>query len=212
MSEDALLLREMCHRTASEVAAALAALRLVAGFEPPGSRQRLMERAICRLDGFGQLNQLLGRPLRARVDAGPAVSDVCVALGTGRAGAGASRIDLDLGRAWMEGAAARRLMLVAAELVGEAVRGALEDRAGRLRVALRADSDMVSLVVEDDGPGPRLLATGVDGDDPRSVVVDLIARAAGTMTLVTGRRGTRVTVCVPTGLEGDDDDSVDFEF
>lgn len=206
LTDDALLLRELCHRTAVEAAGALAALRLAIGGGPPSSGRRLMEQAAGRLQGLGELNRLLGRSLPGRVDVGPAVHDVCVALGKGRQGAGASRMHLDLGAAPMEGGAARRLLLVAAELVGDAVRGALQDRAGRLRVALRADAGGVSLVVEDDGPGPRLLPAGEDDGDHRSVVLELVARAEGTMTLVTGRRGTRVTVWVPHGLEDEDED------
>jgi two-component sensor histidine kinase len=209
-TEDALLLRELCHRTSGEVAAALAALRLVAGYEPPGPRHYLVEQAIWRLQGFGELNRLLGRAVRRRLDVAPCLSDVCVASGTGRSAAGASRIDLDLGCAWMEGSAARRLLLVAAELVANAIRQALQDRAGRLRVVLRADAGLVTLVVEDDGPGPRLLASDHD-DLGRSLAVDLVGRSAGTITMVTGRRGTRVTVAVPTGFEEDDDDA-DFAF
>lgn len=205
MSEDELLLRELCHRTAGEVTAATATMRVVASYVGPGWRERAMEQAIGRLHGFGELNRLLGRPLLRRLDVGPRISEICMALGSGRTGAGASRIELDLGPAFMEGSAARRLLLVAAELVGEAVRNALQERAGRLRVALDADGGMVFLVVEDDGPGPRLLTVHGDGSDGRSIVVDLISRAAGTMTLVTGRRGTRVTVTVPTGMENDDD-------
>lgn len=210
-TEDALLLREFCHRTAGEVSSALATLRLVAACEPPGSRRRLTEQAIGRLEGFGALNRLLGHPVAARVQVGAAVSDICVALGTGRPGAGASRMELDLASAWMGGPAARRLLLIAAELVGDGVACAMQDRAGRLRVALRADGDEVALTVEDDGPGPRVLAAG-DGQVGRLIAVDLVGRSTGTMTVVTGRRGTRVTVNVPAGLERCGDDPAEFEF
>ena len=206
LSEDALLLRELCHRTMGEVAAALATLRLVAGFEPPGSRHRRLEQAIGRLNGFGELTRLLGRAIRPRVDLGPCISDVCVALGTGRVRAGASRIVLELDSVWMEGTAGRRLLLVAAELIGAAICHALQDRAGRLRVALRAAGELVTLVVEDDGPGPRLLATDED-QFGSAMAVDLVARSAGTITTVTGKRGTRFTVSVPSGLDGHDDDA-----
>lgn len=205
-SEDALLLRQFHRRVAGEVASVGAAVAL-ADAAPEWSRPRLMEIALSRLDGFGELNRLLGRVLPARVEVASRVSAVCVALCRGRPGVGASRMDLDLRKAWASDQAARRLMVVAAALVEEAASTALRDRAGRLRVALMPDgADGISLTVEDDGPGPRLFARGSEADEWRTLAADLVGRGDGTLTLVTGRRGTRVVVALPNGLEDDGDD------
>lgn len=204
-SEDALLLREMCHRTAAEVAAATAAVALAGAVVGPGVRTGHIDHALARLHGFGELTRRLARPLPARVELAAELSAVCMAISHGRTGVGASRMELDLREVWTAGATARRLLVVGAGLVSEVVALALRDRAGRLRVALHPGGDGVALTVEDDGRGPRLFADGSDAGQGRALLGELVGRGDGTMTLITGRRGTRVTVTMPTGLEEDDD-------
>lgn len=205
-SEEALLLREMCHRTATEVAAASAAIALVGAVVPKAVRVRQVDHALSRLHGFGELNRLLSRPLPARVELAIEFASLCKAIVHGRTGVGASRMDLDLSEAWATGAVARRLLVAGAALVAESVALALRDRAGRLRVVLRREDVDVALTVEDDGPGPRLFAGGSEAGRGRTLLAELVGRGDGTMTMVTGRRGTRVSVVMPAGLEADDDD------
>ena len=205
ISEDALLLREMCHRTAGEVAAAMATMTLVRSARASGSRLRQIDMALARLRGFGELNRLLARPMPARVEVAVDLEALCIAIGSGRLGASESRIDLDMGKVWTTGVVARRLLVAAAAFVEEAVRCGLERRAGRMRVVLDGGADHVALTVEDDGPGPRLAADDAMDGVGRAVAAELVGRGEGTLTLVTGRRGTRVTVAMPTGLENDDD-------
>ena len=207
-SEEALLLRELCQRTAVEVASATAAVALLGAVVAKGVRVRQVDHALARLHGFGELNRLLARPLPVRVELAAELSAICKAVAYGRAGVGASRMDLDLGEAWTAGQVARRMLVAAAGLVAESVALALRDRAGRLRVVLRREDGEVALTVEDDGPGPRLAGAGSDAGRARVFLAELVGRGDGTMTTVTGRRGTRITIVMPAGLESDDDDFV----
>ena len=205
-SEDTLLMRELCRRTAGEVAAATAAIALVNSAGSATTRRQQVDHALARLQGFGELNRLLARPLPARAELAELLEAVCAAVAHGVRGSPATRINLDLREAWVTGAAARRLLVVASGLIGEAMSSAFRGRVGWVRVALRADGDEVALTVEDQGPGPRLPGRGPERGGGLDIAADLVGRGDGTMTVVTGRRGTRMIITMPTGLQIDDGD------
>ncbi len=147
-----LILREYAQRTSEEIAASIGALRLAAGARRSRARWRLVAEALGRLEGLGRRHRLLAMPLRETVDASVGVEAVCRSIGGARPRAFRSVMELDLPSTYVPGVVARRLWLVAAELVAEAVGEALDDREGRLSVSLRSDCGAVALQVSDDRP------------------------------------------------------------
>lgn len=209
VSEDALLLSEFSHRTANEIAAAAAALHLAKRASPAGG-SRLLDEAAGRLEAFGEIHRLLARPMRARSDAGAELTAVCRAITSASPGAARSVVSLAVVETWTTGRMARRLAVIAAELVANAVRHALDGRAGRLDVSLLAAGRDLVLRVADDGPGMRVGAstsgTGLGG----GIVRQLVQRAGGTLAIETGRVGTVVRVTLPLGQSSDEAGDVVF--
>lgn len=196
VSDDALLLHEFAHRVANEVASAAAAVHL-AKRTASGAGKRLLERALVRLEAFGELNRVLARPVRQQVNVSPELVQVCRAIAAGASDAARGAVSMVVPETWVDGGTARRLVLVAAELVANAVRHGLEGRAGRLDVKLEIVGEDVVLEVRDDGPGMRKSAptsgTGLGG----GIVAQLVDRARGTIAIDTGPSGTRVRVALP---------------
>ncbi|WP_394654056.1 ATP-binding protein [uncultured Sphingomonas sp.] len=198
--DDALLLHEFAHRTANEVAAALAALHL-ANRAKPSASARLMESAVRRLEAFGELHRVLARPVRRTSNVGADLNTVCAAIAGGATAASRSEMRLALPNIWISGSIARRIVLVAAELVTNAVRHALDGRAGVLEITLGIDDDCVVLTVADDGPGVRPGATSSGTGLGRGIVAQLVGRGDGSITMDSGTRGTTVRVEFPLGHE-----------
>ena len=204
ISEDALMLAEASHRTANEITVAIAAMRLVrANGGASRSRWRLLDEAIERLEGFARVHRLLGTRPSSRVDAGAELTELCRALLAARFEASGSRCMLDLAETWVDGGTARRLALVATELVANAVRHALTGRKGVLKVMLCAGDGMVMLSVVDDGPGmARSRATSGTGQGG-GIVAEIVARSRGSIVYDSGPDGTAVHVSLP--MEADRD-------
>lgn len=202
--EDALLLREFAHRTANEISAAYAALHL-AKRSVSGAGRRLMEEAAGRLQAFGRLHSLLARPVPRRLDVASDLSAVCRAIVAGVPGAAGSLVSIDVGETWVEGLTARRLVLIGAELVTNAVRHALDGRSGRLEVSLRIVADDIVLEVRDDGCGMRPGSTTSGTGYGSGIVAELVERARGRMSIDTGPTGTTVRVALPIQDEKADD-------
>lgn len=197
-SDDRLLLLEQAHRVANEVAAALAALHLVRNASGSRPRWKLLNSAIDRLEGFAAVNRAIAVG-GAGVDLGVELERLCVGLGAARREARGSRVTLDVASVEVDGGTARRVLMVAAELVSNAVRHSLEGRDGRLVVVLRRDGDDVAMSVIDDGPGigcsPAPGGSGMGGP----IVRELVRRAGGLMECDTGPDGTSFHVLVPIG-------------
>lgn len=209
-SDDRLLLREFTHRTGNDYAAALAAMRLASRGTGPKARARLVEEAICRLEASAAVHLLLAAPVRRQVDVGAALRELCRNLVDARPAAARSRVFVDAGELMVDGDLARRVALITAELVVNAVRHALEGRAGALSVRLeRAEGDL-RLVVADDGagmrPGGNTSGTGWGG----GLVAELVARGAGSLSVDGSVAGTIVEVRLP--IRPAADEASDFAF
>lgn len=206
MTDDRLLLQENAHRVANELAAALAALGMIRPAKGSRSRWRLLEAAIRRLEGFAAVNRILALPTAVPVALSAEVARLCRALVSGRRSIGASRLVLDVGDFHVDGVTARRVLLVAAELVQNAVRHGLEGRDGLLQVALRLDGRDVLLGVSDDGPGIAPSNPDPSGGMGSFIVAELVRRAGGVMECSTGPGGTAFHVAVPhrTPVDGVD--------
>lgn len=196
VGDDALLLHEFAHRTANLIAAVLAALRL-AERATPDSSARLLENAASRLRAFGELNRVLAQPVRRRVNAAADLSAVCDAIAAEAMAASRSEMVLRLPDLWMDGGTGRRLVLVATELVSNAVRHALDGRAGRLEVSLSVEGDGVVLIVRDDGSGVRVGAKSAGTGLGSGLVAQLVQRGGGSLRMDTGKSGTTVRVVFP---------------
>ncbi len=206
LGEEGLCIVELGHRTQGEIAAILAALNLLAAARGRRSRQRLLRRAIERTRGFSEVCRLLAEPIGRRIDAGAAIERLCVGLTAGREAVIGSSLVLDVPRVQVDGVTARRLLLVAAELVGNAVRHALEDRLGTIRVSLHVNGAGVSLEICDDGPG--LLDALEDGPGAGTLIIhEVVRRAGGMMRRASGPQGTRVRVVLPRHEIGRVEDS-----
>ena len=195
-SEDRLLLLEHTHRVANEVASALAALHLVRSASGPKLRWRLLGSAIERLEGFAAVNRVLA-VAGGRVPLDVELDRLCNGLGAARRSAKGSRISLDLAAVEVDGETARLVLMIAAELILNAIRHALEGRDGKLVVVLRRVDGDVALSIIDDGPGMAAASpssgTGMGGP----LVRELVRRADGWIDCESGPDGTTFSVAVP---------------
>ncbi len=92
------------------------------------------------------------------------------------------------------------LALLVHELATNAVRHAFpEERAGRVRIAVRRDEAAAYLMVEDDGVG-REVREGATGFG-RALVEMVVRQMRGTLTYEPAEPGTRVTVTVPLNAD-----------
>lgn len=194
--ENGLLLREFAHRVLNELGVASAAVRLVERAEGT-EREGVLAEAQARLGSLGHLLRLLARPVGDRVDLGAELREVCRTMRAARPDALACSLDLDIASIEVDGALARRVTLVAAELMGNAWKHALAGRAGTLRVSLRRHGRNIVLEVADDGAGgaapSRSSGTGLG----RGIVAELAAAGGGTVVVTAGPRGTVARLAMP---------------
>lgn len=153
MSEEALLLAELSHRVRNEVSASIAAMWLSLSRNAPAGRDDMVRAAIGRLEGFGELLGVMTVSPGDAVDLGPLLERMCQGLARGRVGLDRTAISVDAGEVVVAGAVAQRILMIAHELIHNAMRHALEGRRGLLAIVLRADSRSIRLAVVDDGPG-----------------------------------------------------------
>ncbi len=196
-SEDRVLLAEANHRTANELSAAIAAMRIARMAKHMNTRKRMIDEAIERLEGFGEVHRLFANRPTQIVDCSTEIERLVRALATSRFEADGSVISLDLPTMYVDGPTARRLSLVAAELVSNVIRHAFAGRKGHLKVSLSNLDGEVVLVVEDDGPGMRSGAATAGTGLGSSIVCDLIRHGSGRTECSTGRWGTRIVVTLP---------------
>lgn len=199
MGDDMFLLAESNHRVANELAAALAALRLVKAAKGSKARWRLLGDAIDRLEAFAVTHRhfSITPPVGTRVDVGADIAVLCSALAVARRSSQGSTMSLDLPSTFVDGGTARCLALIADELVTNAINFGLEGRAGILLVTLRDDGSHLHLLVSDDGPGVVPDASAGNGGLGSGIVAELVRRSGGEFSVATGSAGTTVRVSIP---------------
>lgn len=195
--EASLLLSELHHRVANEVACAIAAMRLAQSAGVAGPRIALFDRAIERLEGFGQVHDVLAaRPARV-VDVDAELHRLTHGMVQGRSDLERSSVRLTVRGAMLPGGPALRLLLIAAELMYNGMRHALAGRAGSLWIDVDRDEHSVRLVVSDDGPGlagrSRTSGTGLGS----GIVAELVRRGDGRIECDTSSHGTTFRVTLP---------------
>jgi two-component sensor histidine kinase len=197
MSDEALLFAELSHRVRNEVCASIAAMRISLSRKGRPSREDLVSAAIARLEGFGEVLGVMAVAPGATVNLRPALERMCQGLKQGRAGLEHTLISVDATNVRVTGEAAQRIMMIAHELVHNAMRHALDGRRGMLAVILRGDTQEVSLAVVDDGTEIRR-GSGNGGSGMGSpIVIELVRRGGGTIDCRSGEQGTRVRVRLP---------------
>lgn len=197
MPEDRLLLQEFAHRVANELSAALAAMGMIRPAGGSKARWRLLATAVARLEGFAGVNRVLALPTAAPVRLSAEMSRLCEGLGAARRLTSGSRMELDVRDFIVDGVTARRVLLVAAELVQNAIRHALNGRDGCIRVVLRLDARDVMLGVADDGPGMAAAVATRGSGMGGFIVAELVRRAGGVIDCSTGPDGTSFSVAIP---------------
>ena len=197
--EDAILLRELSHRAGNDCAIALAALRVIGSgrLANADERSRLIGQATARLETSAQLHRLLAQPVAARVEAGAWLAAVSAAAASAglRSGQG---VELNVQELWLDGAVARRLVMIAAELVTNAVKYAVVEGVESLAVTAHAVAGCVWLRVADRGPGIAPGPHPKGGGLGSGIVADLVALGCGRLSIETGPAGTTVLVEMPT--------------
>lgn len=197
LSEDGFLLAEAVERTAGEVAAALAALQLARAAIGSVRRNSVLDEAISRLEGFAAAHDLLRPRPALRVNVAQDLEGLCRALSKGRHGADGSEIRLELPEVWIDGAASRRLLLIAADLISRSIRDSLVTRVGTLLVSLRPGRRSVSLLVSDDAPVDCDEATGGNLNYRLPLVTTLVRRAGGALVCKQSDAGTLFRITLP---------------
>lgn len=196
-SEDRLLLAEAVHRAANEAASALAALHLVGAARGAKSQRRILDAAVSRIEGFGRINRLLCQSFRARQDLGAALDQLANSVLAGRMVRGDGRLVLDLPEIWVEGETARRVLLIAYELICNAVTHVMEMHGGRLVVSLHWAGPSLLLDISDDGPGLAAASSTSSTRLGSRIVAELVRGGGGTLECHTGSFGTSFRVVLP---------------
>lgn len=200
VSDDRLLLDELNHRTANEVAAALAALRLIKSASGSQSRWRMVNEAIDRFEGFAEVHRLLSGRILPQANVALIVERLCLAMMTSHYADGRCTVRLCLEDVWTDGETARRLALIAHELVANAVRHAFGSGDGNLHVVISGQTGpagYVMLSVGDDGPGLAASAATSGSGLGGTIVAELVRRGGGSIDFDTGEQGTTVFVRLP---------------
>lgn len=196
-TDDRLLLVETSHRTANEATNALAALHLIKAARGSRNRWRMLEAAVTRIEGFGEVNRLLSLSFGRTIDLGYALDRLTQAIASGRMVRGGGRLILDVAKTDVDGELARRLLLIAYELVANSIRHVLEVHGGELIVRLRRSGADLILEVQDDGPGLEG-SSGTSGTGlGTGIVAELVRRCGGRLECVSDAHGTAHRVFVP---------------
>ncbi len=198
-SLDRVLLDEANHRVANEVTSALAALRLAQSSKGQRSRQRMIEIAIDRLEGFGECSRMLAGLSLAETDAGNLVEQLCRAMIRSRIAFVPDRVLLDLGRLVVDGETARRIAMIAYELIMNALKHAFPVGGGELEIRLKKLGNNIVLSIIDDGPGLLQSSVATTAGLGGRIVKELVRASSGIIECETGPHGTVVHVMLPNG-------------
>lgn len=196
LSEDRLILDEFTHRTANEIAAAIAALRIARRMPADGASNALLDEAVGRMEAFGEVHRLLAKREHGLVDAGDRLRRLSCALASSRSHL-AGVLTLDVADVPLEASTTRCLLMVASELITNALRHAFTSGGSRLLIRLLPYRTKVVMTISDDGPGMGS-ATGTSGTGlGRGIVRDLLERSGGRLEVRSGSPGTRIKVVLP---------------
>jgi len=195
--EAQVLLRELQHRVGNEVASAVAAMRIAQHSGIQGPKVSLFDQAIARLEGFGQVHTMLSSHPPRMMDVREEMHRLCRGLLKGRSGLDGARVHLAVDPPMVPGGPAHRILLIAAELLHNAIRHALADRGGGMTIDVRCDSYAVFLTVSDDGPGlgasHGTSGTGLGSD----IVNELVRMGDGCLVCDSDGQGTTFRVTLP---------------
>lgn len=199
---ESLLLREFAHRAMNELAVARSAVAIARCALPTphgGSVAEVLDQVALRLEGSGGLMRMLAGPVAPQVELGTELARLARAVLGSRPEAAATDVQFEFPEVWIDGALARRIVLIAAEMVGNACRHALAHRAGKLSVRLRVDEPDLILEVADDGaldaPAGRTSGTGFGG----GIVAGLARAGGGSVALHRCVGGTVAILSMPIG-------------
>ena len=205
-SDDAwLLLAELNHRVRNELQVALSALRLAKRQLTSSEPARYIEEALLRLEGLGNVHQVLDR----QAGQGPVAQrlhKLCWATSRSKAAALGIQLLLELEDVTTDEETAWTICVVASELMTNALKHAFPGGGpGMVSVALRQEGDEVLLTVADSGVGSfapdRSSETIWQAPGFGSGIINRLAeRLGGSVTRVSGPAGATVTFSVPGSL------------
>lgn len=194
MSDEALLQAELSHRVRDEVAAALASMHLALARGTTRGREDMVRSAIKRMEGFGAVLDAFAMPPDAPVDMGHALAAMCDGLLKGRPSLEGSMFTIDANCVLVEADMAQRILIVAHELVHDAI-GRIDSVRGMIAVVFRGRERDISLAVIDDVRRPRGPSRRRGARKP--ICEELVRRAGGRISRRSGDDGTRVRVWLP---------------
>ena len=196
---DRLLLDETNHRVANEVASALAAMRIAQSSRGKSSRARMIDVAIDRLEAFGECSRIFASVPSGSTDVGALVESISLAMLRSRIDGRYTRLALELPSIALDGETARRIAMIAYELVNNALKHTSKI-GGELEVRLDTAADGVVLSVTDNGPGygPRNSSGPARHKLGGRIVSELISASGGHFACTTGPGGTAVRIMLPT--------------
>jgi two-component sensor histidine kinase len=203
-SIDRLLLDEANHRAANEVTSVLAALRRARSAKERRVRQQMLDLAIDRLQGFGDCSRLMAGMSTAPVNVGLLVAQVCEAVLKSRVGTSLKTVVIDLADVMTDGETAKRLAMIAYELVTNALKHAFQGGGKRLTVHLSKQAGSIVLMVQDDGPGVEAAGTlpSENSQLGSRIVRELVRSSFGSLEWKSEPGGTLVQVVLPHGAIG----------
>lgn len=193
-AESDLLLREMSHRVGVEFAAIRAILELALRQPLSDAARGLISTANERAGFSSRKHDLLSRSLTGRMDVGTRLAAVCRTIGVPGSPRSAGAMWLDLPATPLPVRVARRVLLVACDLLRDSVEQALDGRRGRVSVRLRATASAVTLRVADDR---RQGSWARSADCERVLCRELVEMAGGRMSSAIGPKGAVVIVRLP---------------
>lgn len=202
-SLDRLLLDEANHRVANEVSSSIAALRFALTAQGPRASYRMIKIAIDRLEGFGECSRILAGVTRANTDAAALVEQVCRAMLRSRVGRGPKRVKLELPPAIVDGEIARRVAMIAYELIMNALTHAFSAGGSELIVRLERIAEGLVLTIADDGPGLTRDDSSMTSGKRLGgrIVGELVQVSCGRIECEAGPSGTAIRVMLPARLQ-----------
>ncbi|WP_171009343.1 ATP-binding protein [Sphingomonas sp. 2SG] len=189
-TDEGIYARELAHRTANILQHAIAALHLASRGDTRHTWQ-----AIERISGAADLQRILAGEDGDGTEIGEHIADVCRAVRRMNATDAPIDVVVRSERMLLDGRSARRMGMIVAELVGNAIRHGVRDRGGTVTVTLRRTRFGGRLAVEDDGAGGGWVRNGGQG---HGIVNALAGSLGGHVRRSRTRSGlSRVEVTTP---------------